>query len=110
MAASNVGKNSKSKSKGVVEKIDNIRNRFKRQRKLLIGRGQDSGGKFQAACLSSDGKLGLTVREEDSNFQVYNMEVAGDRNVGDLITNVELDYEWGKFLGRPFRLTADVFF
>ena len=42
------------------------------------------------------------MREEDSNFQVYNMEVAGDRNVGDLITNVELDYEWGKVFGAAF--------
>ena len=50
-------------------KTDKIQAKLKRQRKLLIARGQDSGGKFQAACLSLDGKLGLFVRDEDSNFQ-----------------------------------------
>lgn len=90
------------------KKTDIIKSKLKRQRQLLIGRGQDSGGKFQAACLSSNGKLGLTVRDEDSNFQVYSMEInkngetTTDYEMGELITNVELDYEWGKVFAATF--------
>ena len=49
-------------------------------------------------------------REEDSNFEVYNMEVAGDRNVGDLITNVELDLRMGKVFGAAFSPDSRAYF
>ena len=73
-----------------VPKTDKIQAKLKRQRKLLIARGQDSGGKFQAACLSLDGKLGLFVRDEDSNFQ--NISSNGNRRQWNTREVLKLKY------------------
>ena len=68
---------------------------YKRERKLLIGRGEGNPGGVQAATLSPNGEVAITAGLNSQELQLWDIAGSG-RKIGNLITSIPFDSSCGK--------------